>query len=172
MRCTSHGRHGLRRASVGVARWRWLQVRFFGCMWKNWSLFFLFASCDMSSSSTPSSAPPQRGTRRSRGRGRPSRATKNKEHSHDQEHTPSHHHASDRKSSRKFGAKLTHQKEASAPSPPPTVREYTDLRSRIVTEISQGEYDCIICYNAIKRKHPIWSCTRCYAVLHLSLIHI
>ena len=132
--------------------------------------FFLFASCDMSSSSTPSSAPPQRGTRRSRGRGRPSRATKNKEHSHDQEHTPSHHHASDRKSSRKFGAKLTHQKEASAPAPPPTVREYTDLRSRIVTEISQGEYDCIICYNAIKRKHPIWSCTRCYAVLHLSCV--
>ena len=124
----------------------------------------------MSSSSTPSPAPPQHGTRRSRGRGRSSRASKNKEHSHDQEHTPSHHHASDRKSSRKFGAKLTHQKEASAPAPPPTVREYTDLRSRIVTEISQGEYDCIICYNAIKRKHPIWSCTRCYAVLHLSCV--
>ena len=49
-------------------------------------------------------------------------------------------------------------------------REYTDLRSRIITEISQGEYDCIICYNAIKRKHPIWSCTRCYAVLHLSCV--
>ena len=118
--------------------------------------FFLFASCDMSSSSsTPSPAPPQHGTRRSRGRGRSTRATKNKEHSHNQEHTPSHHPASDRKSSRKFGAKLTYQKEAFAPAPPPTVREYTDLRSRIVTEISQGEYDCIICYNAIKRKHPI-----------------
>lgn len=46
--------------------------------------------------------------------------------------------------------------------------EYNDLRSRLVAELSSGAYDCIICYSCVTTKRPIWSCSQCHSVLHLS----
>ena len=76
---------------------------------------------------------------------------------------------------RRFGAKLTNSSETppaamSSTSRPVSVPEYADLRSRILAELANDEYDCTICYNVIKRRQPIWSCTRCYAVLHLTCV--
>lgn len=76
------------------------------------------------------------------------------------------------KPSRKFGSKLTNIPSSAVVStqPPAPIREYSDLRMRLIAELSHDEYDCTICYNTIKRKHPIWSCERCYSVLHLTCI--
>ncbi|EPS44512.1 hypothetical protein H072_1501 [Dactylellina haptotyla CBS 200.50] len=53
---------------------------------------------------------------------------------------------------------------------PKTVREAEDLTTRIHTEISSGEYECMICYSSVNRKSKVWDCTRCYAVFHLHCI--
>lgn len=51
-----------------------------------------------------------------------------------------------------------------------TIPDYSDLRTRLISELSNDEYDCIICYNTVMRKQPVWSCSRCHAVLHLSCV--
>lgn len=67
---------------------------------------------------------------------------------------------------RAFGAKLTAAAAEAAPFEP-RAAEPSDLRTRLVSELTREEYDCLICYNAVARKQAVWSCTRCYAVLHL-----
>ncbi len=51
----------------------------------------------------------------------------------------------------------------------PIQADYADLRSRLVAELSHGQYDCVICYSTITTRQPIWSCAdQCSAVLHLT----
>ncbi|KAK6536090.1 FKBP12-associated protein [Arthrobotrys megalospora] len=54
--------------------------------------------------------------------------------------------------------------------PPATLREAETLTTRIHTEISSGEYECMICYSSVTRKSKVWDCTTCYAVFHLHCI--
>ncbi|KAE8228705.1 hypothetical protein CF326_g6355 [Tilletia indica] len=51
---------------------------------------------------------------------------------------------------------------------PPIIREYADLRSRLVAELGSGSYECSICYNTLTTRQPCWSCDQCYTVLHIS----
>lgn len=48
--------------------------------------------------------------------------------------------------------------------------EYADLRSRLLAELSSGEYDCVICYSTVTTKQATWSCSQCYSVLHLPCV--
>ena len=68
-----------------------------------------------------------------------------------------------------FGAKLTTEAAPDvAPAGPRIVAEHADLRTRLVAELSNNDYDCIICYNTVAKKQAVWSCSRCHAVLHLA----
>ncbi|CAD7063902.1 unnamed protein product [Tilletia caries] len=83
---------------------------------------------------------------------------------------------------RNFGGKITTDEADStergsadvkgkgvAPAPvPPLIREYADLRSRLVAELGSGQYECAICYNTLTTRQPCWSCDQCYTVLHMS----
>lgn len=80
-------------------------------------------------------------------------------------------------SSRKsrFGMKLTTTSEPAAPTSQdktatgtfPLQDDYSDLRSRLIAELSHGKYDCVICYSTVTTRQSIWSCSQCSAVLHL-----
>ncbi|SPO28619.1 related to Shuttle craft protein [Ustilago trichophora] len=48
--------------------------------------------------------------------------------------------------------------------------EYADLRSRLLAELSSGEYDCVICYSTVTTRQSTWSCSQCYSVLHLPCV--
>ncbi|SJX64040.1 related to Shuttle craft protein [Sporisorium reilianum f. sp. reilianum] len=48
--------------------------------------------------------------------------------------------------------------------------EYADLRSRLLAELSSGEYDCVICYSTVTTRQATWSCSQCYSVLHLPCV--
>jgi len=48
--------------------------------------------------------------------------------------------------------------------------EYNDMRSRLVAELSSGAYDCVVCYSCVTTRSPIWSCSQCYSVLHLTCV--
>ncbi|KAJ1022999.1 hypothetical protein NDA13_005048 [Ustilago tritici] len=48
--------------------------------------------------------------------------------------------------------------------------EYADLRSRLLAELSSGEYDCLICYSTVTTRQATWSCSQCYSVLHLPCV--
>lgn len=67
------------------------------------------------------------------------------------------------KSSKKPNQKGKNPQPQSNPQP----KEFADLRSRLVAELSSGQYECSICYSTITTKQPIWSCDKCYSVLHL-----
>ena len=79
----------------------------------------------------------------------------------------------------KFASKLTEANgeavEASVPSNGAMDKltgpvEYSDMRSRLVAELSSGAYDCVICYSCVTTRSPIWSCSQCYSVLHLPCV--
>lgn len=48
--------------------------------------------------------------------------------------------------------------------------ETSDLRSRLVLELSTGQYDCAICYSCITTKSAVWACSQCHTVLHLPCV--
>jgi len=60
------------------------------------------------------------------------------------------------------------QSQATPNSRPPPPKEFTDLRSRLFSELSSGGYECSICYSTITTKQPVWSCNQCWNVLHLN----
>ncbi|KDN53167.1 hypothetical protein K437DRAFT_242616 [Tilletiaria anomala UBC 951] len=76
----------------------------------------------------------------------------------------------------KFGTKLTSSDKPTQPArrPPdpssafPLRDDYPDLRSRLIAELSHGQYDCVICYSTVATRQPVWSCSQCSAVLHLN----
>ncbi|KAI9298017.1 hypothetical protein K502DRAFT_322978 [Neoconidiobolus thromboides FSU 785] len=45
-----------------------------------------------------------------------------------------------------------------------------DLRSKLINELSNNTYECMVCWDNVKNKHQIWSCKSCYAIFHLSCI--
>ncbi|KAK6509089.1 FKBP12-associated protein [Arthrobotrys musiformis] len=62
------------------------------------------------------------------------------------------------------------RRQRGAHKPPSTLREAESLTTRIHTEISTGEYECMICYSSVTRKSKVWDCSTCYAVFHLHCI--
>lgn len=82
----------------------------------------------------------------------------------------------------RFGGKLTGTQATSASlskgdlgkkpdtAAPQAPIDYADLRSRLVGELSRGEYDCSICYSTISAKAAVWSCHQCHTVLHLTCV--
>ena len=62
---------------------------------------------------------------------------------------------------------------ASTPAPfqHPTASPASEtLLSRLTTELSNGTYDCSICFSSLSRTTSIHSCTTCYTSFHLSCI--
>jgi transcriptional repressor NF-X1 len=59
---------------------------------------------------------------------------------------------------------------SAAPVSMPAPIDYSDLRSRLIAELTTGSYDCSICYSGISYKAPVWSCSQCHTVLHLSCV--
>ncbi|KAI8827033.1 uncharacterized protein EV422DRAFT_23036 [Fimicolochytrium jonesii] len=45
-----------------------------------------------------------------------------------------------------------------------------DLTGSLTEELTSGEYECMICYDTIKSRVPVWSCLVCYAVFHLKCV--
>ncbi|WFD07357.1 FKBP12-associated protein [Malassezia vespertilionis] len=80
--------------------------------------------------------------------------------------------ASAARSRRKFGTKLgtAHAHDAPDMGVAPVLPPDADLRTRQIAALSHNEYDCTICYNTVARKDAVWSCTRCYTVLHLHCV--
>lgn len=82
------------------------------------------------------------------------------------------------KQGRKFAGKLSSQTNDADPDVVPIDKlqitklaiETSDLRSRLVLELSTGQYDCAICYSCVTTKSAIWSCQQCHSVLHLPCV--
>lgn len=45
-----------------------------------------------------------------------------------------------------------------------------DLPTRIAEDISNGQYECVICTNEVLRNSKIWSCSICWTAAHLSCV--
>ncbi|KAK9455060.1 ribosomal L15-domain-containing protein [Dipodascopsis uninucleata] len=49
--------------------------------------------------------------------------------------------------------------------------EVTDsLAARILEEIHEDDYECMICMNSVHRKSKIWTCDTCYRIFHIKCI--
>jgi len=44
----------------------------------------------------------------------------------------------------------------------------SELTVRMIEALSTNVYECMICYDKVKRHNAIWSCRQCYAIFHLS----
>ncbi|KAI1344987.1 hypothetical protein F5Y15DRAFT_364398 [Xylariaceae sp. FL0016] len=45
-----------------------------------------------------------------------------------------------------------------------------DLPTRIHQDISNGQYECVICTNEVLRNSRVWSCSICFTVTHMSCV--
>ncbi|KAI1083034.1 hypothetical protein F5B20DRAFT_443826 [Whalleya microplaca] len=45
-----------------------------------------------------------------------------------------------------------------------------DLTTRIHEDISNGEYECVICTNEVLRNSRVWSCSICWTVTHMTCV--
>jgi hypothetical protein len=45
-----------------------------------------------------------------------------------------------------------------------------DLRGKLAKELTDERYECMICYDKVKRKDRIWSCDVCWACFHMKCI--
>ncbi|KAI1381717.1 hypothetical protein F4677DRAFT_987 [Hypoxylon crocopeplum] len=45
-----------------------------------------------------------------------------------------------------------------------------DLSTRIHEDISNGQYECVICTNEVLRNSKVWSCSICWTVTHMSCV--
>ncbi|KAJ3134051.1 FKBP12-associated protein [Geranomyces variabilis] len=45
-----------------------------------------------------------------------------------------------------------------------------DLTGSLIEGISDGSYECMICYDSVKHRDSVWSCSCCYAVFHLKCV--
>ncbi|KAI1779792.1 hypothetical protein F4818DRAFT_153764 [Hypoxylon cercidicola] len=45
-----------------------------------------------------------------------------------------------------------------------------DLPTRIHEDISNGQYECVICTNEVLRNSKVWSCSICWTVTHMSCV--
>ncbi|KAI6093594.1 hypothetical protein F4821DRAFT_220964 [Hypoxylon rubiginosum] len=46
-----------------------------------------------------------------------------------------------------------------------------DLPTRIHEDISNGQYECVICTNEVLRNSKVWSCSICWTVTHMSCVN-
>lgn len=46
----------------------------------------------------------------------------------------------------------------------------SDLATRIHEDISNGQYECVICTNEVLRNSRVWSCSICWTVAHMSCV--
>ncbi|KAJ3044970.1 hypothetical protein HK097_001316 [Rhizophlyctis rosea] len=46
-------------------------------------------------------------------------------------------------------------------------QEYEDLTTALVEGLTNGSYECMVCYDAVKPREKTWDCDVCYAVFHL-----
>ncbi|KAJ1394250.1 Zinc finger, NF-X1-type [Sesbania bispinosa] len=44
------------------------------------------------------------------------------------------------------------------------------LLQEIQDKLTKGAVECMICYDAVRRSAPIWSCSSCYSIFHLNCI--
>jgi len=40
----------------------------------------------------------------------------------------------------------------------------------LIEQLSNGSYECMICYNVVKRETAVWNCSNCYHIYHLYCI--
>lgn len=52
----------------------------------------------------------------------------------------------------------------------PSKSSAPDLPTRIHEDISNGQYECVICTNEVLRNSRIWSCSICWTVTHMSCV--
>lgn len=56
------------------------------------------------------------------------------------------------------------------PKPKQPKSEAADIATRISEDIDNGQYECPICTNEVRRNSRIWSCESCWTVFHLSCV--
>ncbi|KAG7152949.1 FKBP12-associated protein 1 like [Verticillium longisporum] len=60
------------------------------------------------------------------------------------------------------------QKAPQYPLAPKSTAE--DLPTRIHQDISNGQYECVICASEVLRSSKVWSCNLCWTVVHLPCV--
>ena len=40
----------------------------------------------------------------------------------------------------------------------------------LIEQLSKGTYECMICYNVVKRETAVWNCSNCHHIYHLYCI--
>lgn len=70
-------------------------------------------------------------------------------------------------SSRDLGADAKEERETKVLS----AMEYPSLTAELIKKLCEkAGYDCMICYEGVDKKDPIWSCGRCFAIFHLNCV--
>mmetsp|Transcript_7174 Transcript_7174/g.31701 ORF Transcript_7174/g.31701 Transcript_7174/m.31701 type:complete len:783 (+) Transcript_7174:156-2504(+) len=46
----------------------------------------------------------------------------------------------------------------------------TELAVVLIEKLERQEYECMVCFENVLRRHKIWSCRRCYAIFHLGCV--
>lgn len=49
-------------------------------------------------------------------------------------------------------------------------KESISYRESLTDDISHEKYECMICYDVVRKRERIWSCDQCYAIFHLGCI--
>ena len=79
------------------------------------------------------------------------------------------------------GARVTRQEPSSSTGqirprrqPPPSATSAapttTDLRTSLQRSLTKEDYDCMVCWDVVRRRQKTWSCDRCWNVFHLDCI--
>ncbi|KAI0216733.1 FKBP12-associated protein [Massospora cicadina] len=58
----------------------------------------------------------------------------------------------------------------SNPSAPAADHSATDLRTKLISSLSDATYECMVCWEPVAPRNPTWSCKLCWAVFHLNCI--
>ncbi|TGZ59516.1 hypothetical protein CRM22_009016 [Opisthorchis felineus] len=45
-----------------------------------------------------------------------------------------------------------------------------NLREKLIHQLRHGQYQCLICISRVRQRDPIWSCSTCFHIYHLSCI--
>ncbi|KAF8571542.1 hypothetical protein P879_01656 [Paragonimus westermani] len=46
----------------------------------------------------------------------------------------------------------------------------SNLRDKLINQLRRGTYQCVVCISKVHQQDPIWSCTTCFHIYHLSCI--
>ncbi|KAJ1340161.1 hypothetical protein BSLG_005248 [Batrachochytrium salamandrivorans] len=53
---------------------------------------------------------------------------------------------------------------------PSGAKSTADLLEALIDDLTNQVYDCMVCYDIVKSRDSVWSCSVCYAVFHLKCI--